>query len=231
MTGSLFVFSGIDGAGKSTQIERLASRLRRHGLRTVTLWSRGGYTPGMTALKAWARRLLHPGIIPPPGHSARRAAAFSRRTTRQLWLALAVADLLWLYGLGVRLLRSLGYVVICDRYWQDTMLDFHAHFPQENVPAWGLWKLLRRWAPQPNASFLILIPLDEALARSQQKHEPFPSAARELVLRLRAYEAWQHSPQWHVLDGLRPVDELARDTFAVVSRVTAQRAAVTPARL
>ena len=67
MSGSLFVFSGLDGAGKSTQIDLLTARLRQDGTRSQVLWSRGGYTPGMLLLKRIARRLLGKSRVPAPG--------------------------------------------------------------------------------------------------------------------------------------------------------------------
>ena len=50
----VIALSGIDGAGKSTQLERLKTFYVSAGQETVTLWTRGGYTPGINLIKALA---------------------------------------------------------------------------------------------------------------------------------------------------------------------------------
>lgn len=45
MRGLLVVFSGLDGAGKSTQIAQLRRRLEHEGDRPSVIWTRGEYTP------------------------------------------------------------------------------------------------------------------------------------------------------------------------------------------
>jgi hypothetical protein len=121
--GSLIVFSGMDGAGKSTQIELLLERLRREGRNPVYLWSRGGYTPLFEKLKSLLRRL--PGrAVPPSGHNPARAQAFGKGWVRRTWLVLALLDLLRVYGVQVRWLRRRGRPVVCDRYVWDTLIDF-----------------------------------------------------------------------------------------------------------
>ena len=72
---SIIAFSGIDGAGKSTQIERLKQRLESEGQRVITIWFRGGYTPGIEAVKGFARRVLGKKA-PPSGKSEQRENAF-----------------------------------------------------------------------------------------------------------------------------------------------------------
>ena len=116
----LILFSGIDGGGKSTQIERLTSVLRERWGEPVVFWSRGGYTPGFERLKRGLRRGTGSTIMPPAGRSAERSRSLRRPWIRRAWLALAVLDLLWWYGVRVRGWRRRGRAVILDRYWLPT---------------------------------------------------------------------------------------------------------------
>ena len=158
MSGAIVVFSGMDGAGKSTQIAALDRQLRQAGLRPLTLWSRGGYTPGMNWLKSLLRRVARGGM-PATGPSRERSQAFARPAIRRTWLWLAIADLGLLYGLWLRWKKAVGHVVICDRYLPDTQVDFALNFPEENVHRWWIWRILCRVAPQPDVAFLMTIPV------------------------------------------------------------------------
>jgi len=92
---SLIAFSGLDGAGKSTQINLLIERLRQRGHEPIYLWTRGGYTPILEFFKTLLRRL--PGrTVPPLGNNPQRTRAFRRGWVRRLWLTLALLDLIWL---------------------------------------------------------------------------------------------------------------------------------------
>src|SRR5437867_8134663 len=90
----LLTFSGLDGAGKSTQIELLRGRLRARGLETTVVWVRGGYTPFFTRLKSLARRAAG-RRLPPSGPGERRSEALGRPWVRRAWLAAALLDLAW----------------------------------------------------------------------------------------------------------------------------------------
>lgn len=217
MSGLLVVFSGLDGAGKSTQIDRLAAHLHGQGRPPVIYWTRGGYTPLFSAAKAALRRLSRGHAVPQAGPSVERDQAMARPGVQRLWLALAMLDLLWIYGVQVRWQRWRGRAVICDRYLGDTEIDFRLNFPQQRLDRWPLWRLLRRATPQPDASFLLLIPVDESLRRSRLKDEPFPAPPDLLARRLHWYEALAGQGTWrHVLDGRRPADVLAAGIAAVV---------------
>ena len=110
----LVAFSGLDGAGKSTQIEFLMDFLRRDGRRPICIWTRGGYTPHFQGIKTLLRRASG-RIVPPSGNNTERTEAFSKGYVRRLWLILALLDLLWIFGLKVRWWRWRGRVVVCDR--------------------------------------------------------------------------------------------------------------------
>ena len=47
----IVAISGLDGAGKSTQIDLLSKSLSAKGVRVRFLWARGGYTPGFEFIK------------------------------------------------------------------------------------------------------------------------------------------------------------------------------------
>jgi dTMP kinase len=215
-TGCLLVLSGLDGAGKSTQIALLATRLAADGHRPKVIWSRGGYTPLFNALKDTVRRFGRGRIVPKSGHSYQRSQTLSNPLVRRLWLTFAIVDLWWLYGIQVRWLCWRGRTVICDRYLWDTLIDFHLNFPQEQVELWGLWRLLVKASPRPDAAFLLLVPVEESLRRSRQKQEPFPDSPEMLSRRLTEYQTLARNGDWRVMDGCRPVNDLAAEIWAAV---------------
>ena len=201
---SLIVFGGLDGAGKSTQIEVLRARLAGAGVSPAVVWVRGGYTPLFTSLKRLARR-AGGRRVPPAGPGEARTRALTHPALRRAWLVLALLDLLLLLAVRVRLLRWQGRVVICDRYVLDTRVDFLLNFPDQRVERWWLWRLVERLVPRPDAAFLLLVPVSESERRSVLKHEPFPDPAPVLAARLAQYQALGPAAGYVVLDGSRPV--------------------------
>lgn len=216
----LVVFSGLDGAGKSTQIDLLLAWLRAQGQDPVYLWARGGYTPLFNALKSILRRASGGRVVPDSGPSTARTQAFRQPWKRRLWLRLALLDLLLVYVLQVRWWLWRGRPVICDRYVGDTLLDFRLNFPQEQVERWPLWRALVKLAPQANAAFLLLIPVAESVRRSQLKDEPFPDPPEILAQRLAQYQSLAESSDWQVLDGRSPISDLAHTIRRRVAQAT-----------
>jgi len=204
----LIVFSGLDGAGKSTQIDLVLDDLRQCGKNPVYLWVRGGYTPLFNLTKSIARKLSGGRAVPPSGQSKARSQALSKPWKRRLWLLLALLDLIFVYGLQVRWWRLRNRPVVCDRYTWDTLVDFRLNFPQEQVEQWWLWRLLMRLTPQPDTAFLLLIPVTESVRRSKLKNEPFPDAPEVLASRLAQYKALAKQGYWLVLDGRFPIKKL-----------------------
>jgi len=224
MSGApMIVFSGVDGAGKSTQIEALEAELSAHGHRAARCWARGGYTPLFSLLKHILRRT--PGArLPGPGHGPERERAMKRGWVRRLWLTLAMLDLMVVYCVRLRWWRWLGRVVICDRYLDDTWLDFSLEFPQENIERSWLWRLLRRLAPKPDVTFLMLLPVAESMRRCKAKGEPFTDTEPRFRERLAHYTAMSDHPGFVVIDASLPIAHIASTIRARVA------ALITPIR-
>ena len=195
--GILVTFSGIDGAGKTTQIRLLQERLAKQGVRSRYLRSRGGYTSGFKRLKSCLRRHVR-GALPPPGHSPKRERQFKRRWVQAMWLILAILDLMRVYALQIRQWLRRGDVVICDRYIWDTLIDFQINFPKVKVEHWWLWRALAWSAPQPAASFLLIVSPQESERRALAKGDPFPDPWER---RKKRYNLYHHlSEQDQVFD-------------------------------
>lgn len=222
MTNLLVAFSGLDGAGKSTQIALLAAHLRSQGQDPVVIWTRGGYTPLFSALKKLLRRLSGERMVPQAGPSQQRSQTMAQPAILRLWLSLAMLDMMWVYGARVRTERWRGRPVICDRYLWDTEIDFRLNFPQARFDRWLIWRLLVRITPRPDAAFLLSIPVDVSVHRSRLKDEPFPTPPELLAWRTEIYDIAAQRDSLLVLDGERPADQLASEILATLA--TVQRA-------
>ncbi len=206
--GALIVVSGVDGAGKSTQIARLQERLHARGARPVVFWHRPGYSPELDALRRVVRR-LRGGVLPPPGPSAARERVFSRPSVRVSWLATALLDTFAQHALKVRAMLATGRTVICDRGLADARLDLALRFP-EAAPLLGrLWPAIEAGAPRPDISLLLLVSPEEALRRSEAKREPFPDPPEVRLARDRAYRELVGRDGWRVIDAEADVDVVA----------------------
>jgi dTMP kinase len=205
--GQLIVFSGTDGAGKSTQIGLLESYLKGKGHKVARFWARGGYTPLFLLLKKMLRT-IHPNAVPKPGPSNERTQKLKSSRVRVTWLLLANLDLIICYGLWVRLKMWLGYTVLCDRYVDDSLFDFNRNFPSENIESWYTWRILAWFSPKPRHRFLLIVRPEVSILRSKLKNEPYPDPPETLNWRYDRYQELAITDLWVVLDGSQSIKEV-----------------------
>lgn len=209
----LITFSGIDCAGKSTQIERLSDALESRGERVVRFWYRPGYSPELDALRKFVRR-LRPGALPTTNDPQARARVFQRRGVKTSWVRIAEADTLLQLAGKVRWWRSRGRAVICDRWISDALIDLRLRFSEEN-PATLLPKLIPL-CPEPDHQFLLMLGREEMLRRMAVKQEPFPDAPEVRDRRFALYESLSTSGRLSVVDCERSIEAVHRDILGRV---------------
>ena len=218
----IIIFSGTDGAGKSTQIGNLENTLKNQGKKPLYLWSRGGYTPMFSVIKKITRKLLNKKL-PKQGNSDSRDKLLKKGSVSTLWLSIAIIDLIFLYDLYVRLQSLFGKVVICDRYIDDTAIDFKHNFSDSFNSNSFLWKLLITFTPKPDYSFLLHVPVSTSQYRSTLKNEPFPDSKETLEFRLKCYldESLFPSKQYTKInceDSIENIQQLISDNIAGIGQ-------------
>jgi thymidylate kinase len=206
-------FSGLDGSGKSTQIDKLHDQLNQNGISVTILWARGGYTPFFHFLKKMFRITLKSQTLKKESTLKKsQTKAMSNRYIAKLWLNIAISDLILYWAIYLRILRMMGKFVICDRFLDDTRLDFRRKFPSIPFEKMFLWRLLELVSPLPDVSILLWVPVDESRKRSLIKCEPFPDDVETLSWRLSSYldEMIFPSEKYIILDGREDVNILAK---------------------
>lgn len=207
----IIVFSGTDGAGKSTQIDLLTEQLTWQGRQVSYCWGRGGYTPGFQKIKTLARKLAGKKVLP-QGRTADRKRVMEKGFVSQIWLWVAILDLFLYYGVYVRLLSLSGRVVICDRYLADTCIDFKLNLGRQFNADGLLWRILNFLAPQPDCAFMLYVPVEVSLERSKIKGEPFPDSPETLLYRLESYldESLFPAATYDKIDCRQSIDEISQ---------------------
>ena len=183
----IIVFCGTDGAGKSSQIERLHSKMEtERGKRLSFIWARGGYTPGFSFIKQIIRTLFGKKA-PSAGNSSQRDQLMKKSSVSKSWLIIAIWDLIFYYGVYLRYLNLRYDMVLCDRYVKDTELDFEHHHGNSFKRDGFLWRMLQKLVPKPTFQFLLYVPVHISEKRSKLKGEPFPDSPETLEFRLSNY--------------------------------------------
>ncbi len=107
--GSFIVFEGIDGSGKSTQLDRICRRLIRNGIRPLST-----FEPSDGPVGRLIRKMLAGDM------------AVDQRTLAALFAA-DRTDHLLNAGSGIKAQVEAGRIVVCDRYYFSSYA-YHAQF-------------------------------------------------------------------------------------------------------
>ncbi len=175
-------FSGIDGAGKSTQIQALRSRVEEAGLRVllITFWddvarlTRIREVTGHTLFKG------DKGIGTPAAPIVRRDKNVRSRLMTVVRLGLYFLDAVSLRIVIRRALRTPVDLVICDRYIYDELANLALRNPAIRLYV----RLILKLVPRPHIIYLLDADPVQAFARKPEYPLEFLHISRESYLTL-----------------------------------------------
>ena len=204
----LITFSGLDGAGKSTLIDRLKVALERRN-RRVAVFHINDHVGVYAYVRLLRDRLLGappegnggqpavpPSPPPPPTASSRLRAAYRRVRNAILWnkplrRAIYPIDLLVFLAYRAYVEKVRHEVLVMDRYFYDTLVDVTNGRPS----AWE--RLLQRLTPTPDLAVFLDITAEESFARKGEYSVPYlqrrAAAYHEVFRRIPAAVALQNS--------------------------------------
>ena len=199
--GLFITFEGVEGAGKTTQIARLAARLRESGRRDVLTTREPGDGPLGQELRNLA---LHPpmGIFVEP-----RAE-----------LLIMLADRAQHVGQVIRPHLESGGIVLCDRY-ADSSVAYQGHGRGLDI---GEIVQLNTYATGGLIPDLtVLLDLDPAVGLARQRERSvMEDQALSFHQRIRAgfLALAEGAPRrWLLLDSARPPEVVHEDIWAAIS--------------
>lgn len=189
------VFEGVDGAGKSSQLRRLAERLMARG-RTVT-------------------RLVEP-TDGPHGREIRRRAQHGPPMAPQEELDLFLADRRENVAHNIEPALERGEVVLQDRYFYSTAA-YQAARPELGLTPSDV-VALHDWAPVPDLVVLLDLPVETGLSRVSGRgaRDAFEHAELQERVRANFLRLVEDVACFRRVDAGRTEEQVAAEVWALV---------------
>jgi len=200
-------FEGIEGSGKSTQLQRVASLLRERGRTVVTTKE-----PGGTQIADRVRAILldSKNVIDPIAEVLLFAAS-RRQNTMEI----------------IRPATERGEVVLCDRY-TDSTLAYQGFGRLINLDQ---LRTLNRWATgdlDPDLTLIFDLPEDVGLTRATKRNSNATAdegrfEAEDVRFHRRVREGYlalakENMKRYAVIDGNGPIDDVFQRTREVIGQ-------------
>lgn len=213
-------FSGIDSAGKSTQIALFQKYCAERNVSSKVKWSKARATPAVEFIKRVIRRdkkMSHEDKL------KNREQIYSNSKKKKLLLFASLFELCFYWGIYFRLLRRRYDVLILDRYLWDSCAEIKTDFQGIDFENWLVWRLLTRVAMKPDIAILLVVPLEASLERDIAKTDTtvanpavIDSRARKTE-KIETYFRLREEGKWtNVLDGLRTIDDIQHEIRTLV---------------
>jgi dTMP kinase len=200
--GKFIVLDGPEGAGKSTQIERIVKRLREGGRAATAVRD-----PGSTPVSERIREVLLDKRLPDMDV---RTEVFLYMASRAEMMARIVRPAL-----------EVGLVVICDRFVSSTVAYQGAAGGVDPAVIWDLGRIACAGV-EPDLTVILDLDIAAGFARMKREKDRMESKSQEYHEKVRqGYLAMarERPDKFAVVDAARRPEEVARDIEEAVMRV------------
>lgn len=202
--GCFLVLDGPEGAGKTTQVERLVRRLRDAGREATSVRD-----PGSTPVSERIREVL----------LDRRLPEMDARTEVFLYMA-SRAEMV---ARIVRPALDVGLIVVCDRFVSSTVAyqGYAGGIDPELI--WGLGRTACGGI-EPNLTVILDLPVEEGLARARRLAEPDRIEAKDQTFHEKVRQGFLSMAEarpdvFAVVDASQPPDAVAEAIWEAAKRV------------
>ena len=202
--GCFLVLDGPEGAGKTTQVQRLVQRLRDAGRKATSVRD-----PGSTPVSERIREVL----------LDRRLPEMDARTEVFLYMA-SRAEMV---ARIVRPALDVGLIVVCDRFVSSTVAYQGYAGGIEPELIWDLGRTACGGI-EPNLTVILDLPVQEGLARARRLAEPDRIEAKDQTFHEKVRQGFlsmaEARPQvFAVVDASQPPDAVAEAIWEAAKRV------------
>lgn len=160
--------SGIDGAGKSAVGQVLLEALSLCEVPVRGIWSRGGFSGPVEAVKRASRAAL-PRAMPAPTDPVEKRRWLAGRAAGTSFAMLVCAEQVIAHALRVLLPRVAGITLVCDRYAYDTAADVEVKTGGRNRLAGLAARALTGFVRKPDLAILLRLTAAEAIRRKPEE--------------------------------------------------------------
>lgn len=207
-------FSGIDSAGKTTQIEKLTAYFDGHSVNFVKRWSKARGTPGVEFIKNIFRKETQSDKA---NKVAVRREIYKSPMKQKLLYIASMLDLCWYWGIYFRFLGLTHRYLICDRYIWDTYVEMIHDFYSINIERSILWKIVKFVSPKPKYSFVFVIPAELSLQRDLQKGTDGTEDIDRKKSKIKIYMSLVEQGRWsNVMDGTKTREYLHQQVLNII---------------
>lgn len=189
------VFEGLDGCGKTTQVELLKYNLEKNGYKNVKTFRE----PGSTELSEKIRDIL---------------LNFDLTDIQRMFLFLTARNSV--VEKEIKPAIENNDIVLCDRYAPST-LAYQGY--GKNVTDIGVIHRLNNLACEnihPDMTIFLDVPVEECKNRQEMNDKMEKTSAPIYEKIYNGYKQLSKNNNWFVVDGTKTVEEIAEEIFNIV---------------